>query len=68
MKCFPDCEPGAMPPFGNLYDMEEIISEELSKDDEIVFNAGTHSELVRMKFEDFKKLVDFEVLNFKIKL
>ena len=58
IAAFPDCELGAMPPFGNLYDMDEIVSEELAKDEEIVFNAGTHTELIKMKFEDFKKLVN----------
>lgn len=68
MNCFPDCELGAMPPFGFLYGMQEIVSEELTKDDEIVFNAGTHTELIRMKYEDFVNLVKPRVLNFKIQL
>ena len=63
---FPDCEPGAMPPFGCIYGMDEIVSEELSKDDEIVFNAGSHTELIRMKFKDFQKLTNPRILNFKI--
>ncbi len=63
---FPDCEPGAMPPFGCIYNMDEIVSEELTKDDEIVFNAGTHTELIKMKFSDFEKLTKPRILNFKI--
>ncbi|MFC1670191.1 aminoacyl-tRNA deacylase [Spirochaetota bacterium] len=66
IAAFPDCEMGAMPPFGNLYGMEEIVSEELSMDSEIVFNAGTHTELIKMKFEDFKKLVNPVIMKFKI--
>lgn len=54
---FPDCETGAMPPFGNLYGMNVVADESLSKDKEIAFNAGTHRELVRMTWEDLEKLV-----------
>lgn len=53
---FPDCETGSMPPFGNLYGMDVFADEELAEDYEIAFNAGTHRELVRMKFEDFERL------------
>jgi Ala-tRNA(Pro) deacylase len=68
MDTFSDCELGAMPPFGNLYGMDEIVSEELAKDYEITFNAGTHTDLIKMKYKDFEKLVKPVVLNFKIKL
>lgn len=54
---FPDCELGAMPPFGNLYDLPVFADEGLSYDKEIAFNAGSHRELVRMAWEDFEKLV-----------
>lgn len=54
---FPDCETGAMPPFGNLYDMDVYVAEHLAEDDEIAFNAGTHTELIRMSFDDFRRLV-----------
>jgi Ala-tRNA(Pro) deacylase len=54
---FPDCELGAMPPFGNLYDLPVFADEGLSRDKEIAFNAGSHRELVRMAWEDFEKLV-----------
>lgn len=56
-KLFPDCELGAMPPFGNLYDMPVFAAKELTEDAEIAFNAGTHSELVRLAYSDFDKLV-----------
>ncbi len=54
---FPECEIGAMPPFGNLYGMEVYVSEELEDDDEIAFNAGAHTELLRLSYENYKKLV-----------
>ncbi len=54
---FPECETGAMPPFGNLYGMEVYVSEELEEDDEIAFNAGAHTELLRLSYEHYKRLV-----------
>jgi len=54
---FPDCETGAMPPFGNLYDMKVYADESLAADKEIAFNAGTHRELIRIAYEDFARLV-----------
>jgi len=54
---FPGCELGAMPPFGNLFDMDVYVSKELSKDKEIAFNAGTHSELIKLAYKDFAKFV-----------
>jgi len=61
---FPECELGAMPPFGNLYDMKVYVAESLTADDEIVFNAGSHTELVRMSYKDFERLVKPTVLKF----
>jgi Ala-tRNA(Pro) deacylase len=54
---FPGCEVGAMPPFGNLYGMDVYVSKLLSKDEEIAFNAGSHTELIRMGYKDFENLV-----------
>jgi Ala-tRNA(Pro) deacylase len=54
---FPGCEVGAMPPFGNLYGMEVYVSKLLTDDDEIVFNAGSHTELIRLAYQDFERLV-----------
>jgi|SRR5262252_4188872 len=54
---FPDCELGAMPPFGNLYGMDVFADQSLALDKEIAFNAGSHRELVRMSFTDFRDLV-----------
>ena len=54
---FPDCEVGAMPPFGNLYGMDVYIAESVSEHDEIVFNAGTHSEVIKMAYKEYERLV-----------
>lgn len=54
---FPDCEVGAMPPFGNLYDMEVYVDEHLAEDEDIFFNACFHTELIRMSYQDFARLV-----------
>ena len=59
---FPDCEVGAMPPFGNLYDMTTYVEEDLAGDHQIAFNAGTHTELIRMHYEDFERLAQPKVL------
>ena len=59
---FPDCEVGAMPPFGNLYDMDVLVAERLTDDEEIAFNAGSHTELVRMAYKDFENLVAPKVI------
>jgi len=61
-ELFPDCEVGAMPPFGNLYDMGVYVAEQLTKDEEIAFNAGSHSELVKMSYNDFANLVTPQVV------
>lgn len=54
---FPGCEVGAMPPFGNLFGMKVFAAESLSEDEEIAFNACTHTELIKMSFADFERLV-----------
>lgn len=58
---FPGCEVGAMPPFGNLYGMTVYSSDLLAADDEIAFNAGSHTELIRMPYKEFEKLVEPKV-------
>jgi Ala-tRNA(Pro) deacylase len=55
---FPDCETGAMPPFGNLYDMSVYADASLAGNKEITFTAGTHRELVRMEWDDLVRLVN----------
>lgn len=54
---FPNCEVGAMPPFGNLYDMEVYLQEDMDEDHEIAFNSGSHHEIIKMLFKDYKNLV-----------
>jgi len=54
---FGECEPGAMPPFGNLYGMAVYVDDVLEDDLEIAFNAGTHRELMRLGYRDFSRLV-----------
>lgn len=54
---FPDCEVGAMPPFGNLYLIPVYVAESLSNQEEIVFNAGSHGELIKMTYKGFETLV-----------
>jgi len=54
---FPGCEPGAMPPFGNLYGIPVWVDAALTRDEEIAFNAGNHEQTVHMKYVDFARLV-----------
>lgn len=61
---FPGCELGAMPPFGNLYGLPVFVAMPLTADEEIAFNAGSHTELVRLKYADFERLVKPQVLDF----
>ncbi|HTP68074.1 MAG TPA: YbaK/EbsC family protein [Dongiaceae bacterium] len=53
---FPDCELGAMPPFGALYNLPVFMDESLARDKEVVFNAGTHHDAVRVAYTDFVRL------------
>jgi Ala-tRNA(Pro) deacylase len=53
-----------MPPFGNLYGMDVYSAEKLAEDEEIAFNAGSHTELIRLSYKDFEKLVKPRVLKF----
>jgi Ala-tRNA(Pro) deacylase len=61
---FPDCEVGAMPPFGNLYGLSVYCEKSLTKDKEIVFNAGTHQDTIRMKYVDFARLANPKIFEF----
>jgi Ala-tRNA(Pro) deacylase len=63
---FPNCEPGAMPPFGNLFNMAVWVDESLTRDEQIVFNACTHTQAVRMKYADFARLVRPKVAQLRI--
>jgi Ala-tRNA(Pro) deacylase len=64
---FPDCELGAMPPFGNLYGMEVYVAEALAHNKEIAFNAGTHTELIRLSYADYERLIKPRILMFSWK-
>ncbi len=59
---FPDCELGAMPPFGNFYDIDTLVAESLTEDSEIAFNAGTHKEVIKMAYSDYEELVQPQIL------
>jgi len=61
---FPGCETGAMPPFGQLYGMPVYVEENLTREKDIAFNAGTHEELIRLAYSDFAKLVKPKVAQF----
>ena len=67
ISLFPDCELGAMPPFGQLYKLPVYVDRSLEADEEIVFNAGTHRDAIRMKYADFKRLVSPHVADFAAK-
>ncbi|HEY9172316.1 MAG TPA: YbaK/EbsC family protein [Verrucomicrobiae bacterium] len=61
---FPDCEVGAMTPFGHLYDMEVFAAESLRENKEIAFNAGSHVEVIKLAYEDFERLAKPNVMAF----
>ena len=56
-RLFPDCEPGAMPPLGPLYKQAVFVDDRLAAEPEIVFDAGSHSRAVRMRYADFAAVV-----------
>ena len=61
---FPECDLGAMPPFGNLYGMDVYVADNLGEDEEIAFNAGSFTELIKLAYSDFERLVRPRVLHF----
>ena len=64
---FPESQIGAMPPFGNLYGMDVYVAVPLTEDKEIAFNAGSHTELIRLAYADFERLVKPTIGEFAIK-
>ncbi|MFZ5981790.1 MAG: aminoacyl-tRNA deacylase [Candidatus Zixiibacteriota bacterium] len=64
---FPECAVGAMPPFGNLYGLDVYVAETLTENEQISFNAGSHTELIKMEFMDFERLVKPKVLKFSLR-
>jgi Uncharacterized conserved protein len=65
---FPECEVGAMPPFGNLYGIDVYVAKSLAEDEEIAFNAGSHTELIRLAYKDFERLVQPKVAELSSKV
>ncbi len=61
---FDDCELGAEPPFGNLYDLPTVMDRALERDDHIKFQAGTHEKAISMSMDDYRRLVEPKVLEF----
>lgn len=61
---FPDCEPGAEPPFGNLYNIDTLVDKTLTEDEQIFFNAGTHTSAVKIDYKDYAALVKPKVAEF----
>lgn len=65
-ELFPECEIGAMPPFGNLYGLPVYVAHTLGENEEIAFNAGSHTEVIRLAYADFDRLVKPRVLSFAL--
>lgn len=63
-ELFPDCDVGAMPPFGNLWGLPVFVSSSLAEDEVIAFPAGTHFEVIQLAFEDFKGVVEPRIGDF----
>ena len=64
---FPDCEVGAMPPFGNLYGVPVYVDKTLAEDETIVFRSGTHTETMSVSYSDFERLVEPTVAQFALR-
>jgi Ala-tRNA(Pro) deacylase len=65
---FPDCTVGAMPPFGNLYGVPTYVDKSLAEEDYIVFEAGTHTEAIKVSYRDYEKIVKPRVEDLAIKI
>lgn len=61
---FPDCDAGAMPPFGNLYDLDVYVDDSLAEQDRVIFQAGTHTDTMSIGYSDFEQLVQPTVARF----
>jgi Ala-tRNA(Pro) deacylase len=61
---FPGCETGAEPPFGNLFDLDTIVDTALTQDEEIVFNAGSHWQTIKLRYDDYARLVRPRIAKF----
>jgi Ala-tRNA(Pro) deacylase len=67
-RIFGDCELGAEPPFGNLYDLPTLMDKALEDDDHIVFQAGTHDKAIKIKMDDYRKLVKPKIVEFSYQM
>ena len=65
---FPDCAVGAMPPFGNLYGVPTYMDKSLTQEDYIVFEAGTHTEAIKLSYRDYEKIVKPRVEDLALKI
>ena len=65
---FPDCAVGAMPPFGNLYGVPTYVDRSLSQEEYIVFEAGTHTDAIKLNYRDYEKIVKPRVEDLAIKI
>ena len=65
---FPDCAVGTMPPFGSLYNVPTYVDKSLTEDDYVVFEAGTHTDAIKMAFVDYERLAQPVVAEFAVKL
>lgn len=67
-ELFPDCATGAMPPFGGLYGVQTYVDQSLTGNDSIVFEAGTHSDAMKMRYGDFARVAQPKVADFASKM
>ena len=65
---FPDCAPGTMPPFGNLYGLSTYVDQSLAQQDYIVFEAGTHTDAIKLSYYDYERIAKPQVEDFGSKL
>ena len=65
-RLFPACEVGSLPPFVNLCGMDVFVGKPLQDNEETAFNAGSHTELVRLGYKDFERLVRPKIADFAV--
>ena len=66
-ELFPDCAVGTMPPFGHLYGLATYLDKSVANADKLVFEAGTHSDAIRMKYTDYERLAKPTLADFAVK-
>jgi Ala-tRNA(Pro) deacylase len=67
-ELFPDCAPGTMPPFGDLYGLPTYVDKSLIKEDYIVFEAGTHTDAIKLSYRDYERTAKPYIQDFAVKL